>query len=302
MNATKDTEQTTQFLNKQLKTAPQNFHEWMACWQSSDDPLVLLQLLYNGPHVILSSHTAEGVGMIEHYLYVAQDFHNFNLLDAGTIIGRGAQNTILNAPRSILTRAAFEMLCKFALEKKSVNNNAPWGTFAYNDNLMAGLMQLCGGDVLHEDLGQERLHGVFVCAREQYQETLREFCLGLAAFLLEMPTPSHALPEECDRLKANWRRYHKFAIKLLWYLDSLDMLIAKQQYVDKQALEHFKELILSREITVPVSIRSKKEIGYRPKKVEDILRIRPTSWFWHHGGEKIVKAAYLYLGMTAQAA
>ena len=285
-------------VEKQLAKLPQNWKEWLERWNTEDDPLALLSLLHHGPEMPDSEKfecryeaAILYLRLATRYYYREQQFGEESGPFDGTV-------NIFTCPRYTLGKTAFQTLCKYAF-RKTESDRKPWEFFVWHEPLLKELVIFLGADSLEIGNGHDELHGLFCYARDRYKEILREFCLGLAEFLITTPFPTHAGDEDKAQWTPVWRSYRKFAVKILWYLERLDMLIEQKKMVDESILNPLKELILYRDIEVPMSTRSSKTVLRKPREVRDVLKIKADSYFWHHGGCQITKAAYIYLGLTA---
>ncbi len=284
-------------VEKQLAKLPQNWKEWLERWNTEDDPLALLSLLHHGPEMpdaeayecrheaaILYLRLAKG------YYYREQQF--------GEKLEFGEKESIFRCPRHTLGKTAFQTLCKHAF-RKTESERTPWDFFVWHEPALKELIVFLGADSLEIGNGHDELHGLFCYAKDRYQEILREFCLGFAEFLIKMPFYAPASDEHKAEWTAVWRPHRKAAVKILWYLGRLDVLIEQKEKVDESILNPLKEFILYRDIEIPISTRSSKTVVRKPRDVRDVLKIKADSYFWHHGGCEITKAAYVYLGLTS---
>lgn len=285
-------------VEKQLAKLPQDWKEWLERWNTEDDPMALLSLLHHGPEMPDAENFDCRCEAAILYLRLAKGYY-YKEQQFGEKMEFEDKENIFTCPRYTLGKTAFQTLCKYVF-RKTDSDRTPWEFFVWHEPLLKELVTFLGADGLEIGNGQDELHGLFCYARDRYKEILREFCLGLAEFLIKMPFHTHTSDETKAQWTPVWRSHRKAAVKILWYLERLDMLIELKEKVDESILNPLKELILYREIEVPVSIRSSKTVCRKPRDVQDILKIKPDSHFWHHGGYEVTKAAYVYLGLTAE--
>jgi hypothetical protein len=283
---------------KQLIKLPCNWTEWLERWKAEDDPMALLSLLHHGPEMPAAGkaeYEAEAEATIL-YLRLAKEYYHKEQ-QFGEETGFDQKDNIFTCPRYTLGKTAFQTLCKHGFQKTE-SNKEPWEYFLWNDRVLGELLVFLGTDSCFENgTGGDELHGLFCYAKERYQEILKTFCLGLAEFLIEMPFPTHTGEETKVHQIAIWRSHRHAAIKILWYLDRLDLLIEHKKMVDESLLGPLEKFILARDIEIPISTRSTKTVCRKPREVRDVLKIKADSYFWHHGGCEITKAAYVYLGL-----
>ncbi len=287
-------------VKKQLRAMPRNWVQWLDRWHAETDPMTLLSLLHLGPQMPEAGrleHEAEAESTIL-YLRLAKNFYEKKQqFDEET--DSEQKESIFTCPRYTLAKTAFQTLCTHAFQI-TPTNKAPWEYFVWNSSVLSELFVFLGTDG-HFESGSNggELHGLFCYAKERYRDILKTFCLGLAEFLIEMPSAPHVNQETKTRWMTLWRSHHHAAFTILWYLDGLELLIKHKKMVDESLLDPLKRFILSRYIELPVSTRSGKIVCRKPRDVREVLRIKPDGNFWHHGGQEITKAAYIYLGLTA---
>lgn len=284
-------------VEKQLAKLPENWREWLDMWNVEDNPLTLLSLLHHGPEMRNAGSYEHRYEAVILYLRLAKGYY-YRVQQFGEELGLFEKENIFSCPRCTIGKAAFQTLCKYAFQKTE-SNPKPWEFFVRDEKLLKELTIFLGVYSLENGKGKDELHSLFCYTEEHYKETFKEFCLGFAEFLIKIPFPNLTSEETKARFTPLWRSHSKDAVKILWYLGRLDMLIELKESVDESILNALRELILCEYIEVPISVRSSKTVSRKPRDVCDVLKIKSDSLFWHHGGSKITKAAYIYLGLTA---
>ncbi|MSR71592.1 MAG: hypothetical protein EXS50_02935 [Candidatus Taylorbacteria bacterium] len=280
-------------LEKKTDGTPKTWAEWKVLWEGTDNPLYLDALLKLGPYI-------EGIDWCEQnerevfYLRLARNF--FNLPRKS---GYGDNRPpLMQSPRFCLAKRAFKVLCEHRFKMQDCNDK-PWQAYIHDESLFLALMEFLDLDSTSND----GLH-VLLFYRRKRKGILRAFARGLAEFLirLELNLKEIFSCNEKDKQKARSLLvpHRGEAVKILWALEELELLVTHKTHVDADILQALEALLLKGNIEVYVRRGSKKTKYIQPKRVEEILRMIPGSYAWSQS-QKRISAAYLYLGLARSA-
>lgn len=290
---------THPLIEKKFSSPPHFVHEWLDAWHGTDNPLHLMGLLHHGPNVADWFWAKAGKDdpyymMPVIYLQIATRFWDRTLFPVKQGDGKPS---ISKDPGAALSMAAFQVLCNhcFRIDQHTEEGRGPWTQFVYDARLLDELLAFLGVD----NLSSDTLRVMLIYAKERYADVLADFVKGLALFLIRQPSFGY-LSEETNRTnRALWQPRRKAAIKILWTIGQLDLLIEYKEYVDSDLLKALETMILDRELGIPVSSRSSKTVVRRPRAVQEILRIDASKYGWNQI-QDVIKATYIYLGLTAR--
>lgn len=274
-------------VEKKLKTLPKNSEEWIKYWNKTNDPLALLSLLRHGPEGY-----SEEVDVL--YLRLARRFWESEQVFSEKC-PYGEKKNIFNCPKTILAKAAFKALCKYAF-RETENNKSPWEGFVYNETLLEELIIFLGVDDINSE--NDELHSLIVYSHDD-EGILESFCLGLAEHIIsESFKHDHFDKQRKIELLKLWRSHRKSALRILWYFDKLeDVLFRYREKINEGILDPLRGMILSHEIVADTTLSS-EETRRKPVDVKDVLRIKPGNHYWYQNPQ-LLRAAYLYIGLTS---
>ena len=277
-------------LEKTLIKSPCNWKEWLEHWNSTNDPFALFSLLKFGSRMnTQNSYDYESEKKADIlYLRLAKNFWEGEQV-FHEVVEFNEKINIFNGPKSVLAKTSFKILCENCFRKTESNRN-PWRNYLYDKDLLGELLVFLGVGSIAEPWKSE-FHSL-MCYAHKNGEILKEFSLGLAEHLIEIPHDSLTNLDD-DRkthLTSLWKAKRKSAIMILWYFNQLErVLIKHRDKIDRSVFNSLKDIILKHDIVLPNR--------RKPKNVREVLEMKNDSYFYYHN-QDLMRAAHFYLSMT----